>query len=277
MERTRLTERPESYPKGGSVDARLARQLIACNNEFYRHHAASFSATRQTPWQGWARVVEASRALAKPSGSPRVLDVACGNMRFERFLAERVPAIGLSCLAVDSTPELAEDEPIPRGVQTRTIDVLEPLLDGCDPLRGTGTFDLTVCFGFLHHVPGEKLRRALLDALVRRTRAGGIVALALWQFMDDPRLARKALAADEEMRARGFPMDGLDANDHFLGWQDGIQPVRYCHHFNEVEIDELSTHLAQRGAYEVDRFSSDGRSGALNRYLICRIEGPNHP
>lgn len=254
------------------MDVQLARELIAYNNEFYRRHAASFSATRQAPWQGWAHVVEATRALTEPSGTLRVLDVACGNLRFERFLAEQMPAVELSCLAVDSTPELSCDASAIRGVHTRTVDVLEVLLDGRDPLDVTGTFDLTVCFGFLHHVPGGNLRHALLNTLARHTRAGGIVALSLWKFMDDPRLARKAETAEEAMREQGFPVDALDANDHFLGWQDSIQPVRYCHHFSEAEVDELSAHLSQRGAREIDRFSADGRSGTLNRYLICQIE-----
>lgn len=259
------------------MDAQLARRLIACNNEFYRHHAASFSATRQAPWQGWTHIAETAHALAEPSGSLRVLDVACGNLRFERFLAERMPTVELSCLAVDSTPELADDASAPRGVCTRTVDVLEALLDGHDSLDGTETFDLTACFGFLHHVPDGKLRHALLGTLVRHTCAGGVIALSLWQFMDDPRLARKAEAAEEAMREQGFPVDALDANDHFLGWQDSIQPVRYCHHFSEAEVDALSAHLSQIGAREIDRFSADGRSGALNRYLICRVERPNRP
>lgn len=259
------------------MDAQLARRLIACNNEFYRHHAASFSATRQAPWQGWARVAEAARKLAEPSGSLRVLDVACGNLRFERFLSERMPAAELSYLAVDSTPELAGDAPAPGGVRTCTVDVLEALLDGRDPLDDAGAFDLAVCFGFFHHVPSVELRSALLDALARHTRAGGIIALSLWQFMDDPRLARKARAADDEMRERGFPVDALDPCDHFLGWQDSMQPVRYCHHFSEAEIDALGAHLARRGIREIDRFSADGRSGTLNRYAIFRAQNTDLP
>ncbi len=257
------------------MDAQLARRLIACNNEFYRHQAASFSATRQAPWQGWTRIAETAQALAEPEGPLRVLDVACGNLRFERFLAERMPTVELSCLAVDSTPELADDAPALRGVRTRTVDVLEALLNGHDPLDGTEAFDLTVCFGFLHHVPGEKLRHTLLDTLVRHTRAGGVIALSLWQFMNDPRLARKAEAAEAAMREQGFPVNALDAHDHFLGWQNSIQPVRYCHHFSESEVDALSARLTQLGAREIDRFSADGRSGTLNRYLICQVERPS--
>ena len=223
------------------MDAQLARKLIACNNEFYRHHAASFSATRQAPWQGWTRIAETAQALAEPAGPLRVLDVACGNLRFERFLAERMHTTELSCLAVDSTPELADDAPALRGVCTRTVDVLE----------------------------------ALLDTLVRHTRTGGVIALSLWQFMNDPRLARKAEAAEAAMREQGFPVNALAANDHFLGWQNSIQPVRYCHHFCESEVDALSTHLTQLGAREIARFSADGRSGTLNRYLICQVERPS--
>ena len=104
---------------------------------------------------------------------------------------------------------------------------------------------------------------------------GGVIALSLWQFMNDPRLARKAEAAEAAMREQGFPVNALDANDHLLGWQDSIQPVRYCHHFCESEVDALSTHLTQLGAREIARFSADGRSGTLNRYLICQVERPS--
>ena len=36
--------------------------------------------------------------------------------------------------------------------------------------------DISVCFGFMHHVPSCEYRVRVLDALVRQARPGGIIA-----------------------------------------------------------------------------------------------------
>ena len=251
------------------MDSQLAHRLVACNNAFYRAHAASFSATRSAPWQGWRRIVDVARDALGGAACPRIADIACGNLRFERYLAERLPGVSPEVLAVDSTPELAADAARDR-VRFVQRDVLADLLDGRDPLSGLSPCDLIVCFGFMHHVPGDGLRRALLDALARATEPDGLLAISFWQFMDDARLAAKAHAADEAARVAGWPVCSLEPGDHFLGWQEDPGALRYCHHFTEAEIDGLVAHLRARGLRELDRFSADGRSGALNRYLVCR-------
>lgn len=251
------------------MDSQLAHRLIACNNAFYRAHAASFSATRSAPWQGWQRIVDTARDVLDGGARPRIADIACGNLRFERFLTEQLPDVLPEFLAVDSTPELAADAPHGR-IRLLQRDVLADLLDGRDPLSELPSCDLTVCFGFMHHVPEGGLRQTLLDTLARTTRQNGLLAISFWQFMDDARLAAKAHAANEAAREAGWPVDALEPGDHFLGWQDDPGALRYCHHFTEAEIDGLVTRLRAHGLRELDRFSADGRSGALNRYLICR-------
>lgn len=254
------------------MDIRLARRLIARNNAFYRDHAASFSATRAAPWQGWrtvARIVRDAQGKAGPEGDLSLLDVACGNLRFERFLVDCLPDTRLHITAIDSTPELAAGV-LDARISYLARDVLARLLDGADPLSDTDPADLVVSFGFLHHVPGSELRRGLLGSLARRVAPGGLLALSFWQFMDDARLAAKAATADGAAREAGWPISALEDGDHFLGWQDDPGALRYCHHFPEAEIDELASHLADLGMREVARFSADGRSGALNRYLVCQ-------
>ena len=56
--------------------------------------------------------------------------------------------------------------------------------------------DISVCFGFMHHVPSCEYRVRVLDALVRQTRPGGIIAISFWEFMNDERMARKAVRAE---------------------------------------------------------------------------------
>ena len=57
--------------------------------------------------------------------------------------------------------------------------------------------------------------------------------------------------------------------DHFLGWQQDPRPLRYCHSFAEDEVDALVRSVADC-AREVERFSADGSSDTLNRYLILQ-------
>lgn len=73
----------------------LALRLCALTGEFYRANAESFSQTRQSPWQGWVRLLEVVEA-ASGQEPLRVLDLACGNLRFERYLADALPSRMLS-------------------------------------------------------------------------------------------------------------------------------------------------------------------------------------
>lgn len=258
------------------MDIATARALITLNNSFYADHAASFSATRSTPWAGWNQLAEILRACGWSGGRHAVLDLACGNLRFEQFLAEAFPLEPLSFHAVDSCPALASNDVLQnQSIAYHEVDILENACLGIGFLTGMPACDLSACFGFMHHIPGVELRKAVLAALVERTASHGLIALSFWRFMDDERLARKALRADEIARIEGVGTDlklhidptRLDENDHFLGWQSDGDPLRYCHNFPEVEIDELVASVGTL-ARECARYSADGPSGNLNRYLV---------
>lgn len=299
------------------MDQILVRQLIALNNRFYRTHAASFSATRGTAWMGWehivrimegqpperARAAHAACEVAEPAPPAplRVLDIACGNMRFARFLAGALPRGRIayhgidSCAPLAQTAEVVDTAPSADAATQLTIafhevDILEHLLAKraaaterggamrptvvpAEPALPAG--DLVVCFGFLHHVPGFELRVALLRALLALARPGGLIAVSFWQFMDDERLAAKTrradtLAATSRPPWPSFDPAELEPGDHFLGWQDEDGAIRFCHHTDEAELDRLVASVPAGHAEECARFSADGRSGELNRYLVLR-------
>lgn len=286
------------------MDTAIAHALVALNTAFYREHAASFSATRQAPWQGWRQVAEHLRPLAAAGEALSVLDLACGNLRFERFLSDELPGCALSFHAIDNCTELIDAPLAAHAVHLHAMDILEDLLEHRDPMAGLPSCDASVCFGFMHHVPGFELRRAVLDALVSRTEAGGIVAVSFWQFMHDERLSRKARATTaayalklpggtapkpDTAHAAGLPdasgaissgdpdlepsYPGLEPGDYFLPWQDDRRALRYCHHFEDAEIDQLVASLPAGIVREAVRFSADGRSGNLNRYLVLERTG----
>lgn len=268
------------------MDTRIARELIALNNRFYRDNAQSFSQTRQAPWQGWGRVMGYAREMLPVEALRgerllRVLDLACGNMRLASFLARELPDARIAYTGVDASEDLAGHAVgTPQGPGTLderfiACDVLGQLLQG-QPVLGTSPvapgYDLVCCFGFLHHVPGAKLRHALMLELCKLVCPGGIVAASFWQFMHDDRLAKKAQAttaqACEHPPFHGFCADELEPGDNLLGWQDTSNSYRYCHSFEEQELDELAEAAASHGTREIARFSADGKSGALNRYLL---------
>ena len=256
----------------------LALRLCALTGEFYRANAESFSQTRQPPWQGWVRLLEVMDARAAERELLRVLDVACGNLRFERYLADALPGRMLSGWAVDNCEPLVEAGersefgPLSR-IAFQNLDVIERLSAGClrEALEAPdASCDLAVSFGFMHHVPLERWRVELLRALVAKVRSGGFVAVSFWRFLNSDKLARKAQETTIRARAE-LVIPELPPNDYLLGWQDTQGLYRYCHHFDELEIERLLAAVAD-SAELVSRFEADGGTGNLNEYVVLRVK-----
>ena len=271
------------------MDISVARQLIDLNTRFYRANAASFSATREAPWGGWRRIAAHAAACveALAPGKPlKVLDLACGNMRLERFLAEELPGARFEFHAVDNCGELATSLPLPTGVIYHDIDILGVLLDAAtggsknSPLDEIPASALSCCFGFMHHVPSFELRVAVLQELVQCTAPGGIIAVSFWQFMHDDRLAAKTHDAEASAREHGLfapaVLDAFEPGDHLLDWQEGTS-LRYCHHFEEDEINRLIAALPAGTVRAFERYWADGRAGNLNRYVLLRRTSGSEP
>lgn len=256
----------------------LALRLCALTGEFYRANAESFSQTRQSPWQGWVRLLEVMDARAAERELLRVLDVACGNLRFERYLADALPGRMLSGWAVDNCEPLVEAGersefgPLSR-IAFQNLDVIARLSGGrlWESLEAPdASRDLAVSFGFMHHVPLECWRVELLRALVAKVRSGGFVAVSFWRFLNSDKLAGKAKETTSRARAElGIPE--LPPNDYLLGWQDTQGLYRYCHHFDEPEIERLLAMMAD-SADLVSRFEADGKTGNLNEYVVLRVK-----
>lgn len=256
----------------------LALRLCALTGEFYRANAESFSQTRQSPWQGWVRLLEVMDARAAERELLRVLDVACGNLRFERYLADALPGRVLSGYAVDNCDPLVEagernESDALSRMSFQNLDAIERLSAGClrEALEAPdASCDLAVSFGFMHHVPLERWRVELLRALVAKVRSGGFVVVSFWRFLNSDKLARKAQETTIRARAE-LVIPELPPNDYLLGWQDTQGLYRYCHHFDELEIERLLAAVAD-SAELVSRFEADGKTGNLNEYVVLRVK-----
>ena len=251
-------------------NARMNREIIntlnLLNAAFYRENSESFNRTRQSAWQGWDRVIEQLKNDGDVSDM-RLLDVACGNMRFEKYLIDSRPEMKLHAVCVDSCDELAV--PV-EGCEYRNCDIVAeiasetPLSDcwGC-------SYDVTVSFGFFHHIPSARLRSRLLEELVTAVKPDGLIAISLWRFADDEKAHAKAERTTAEARAALSLAVELEEGDYLLGWNDVPGTYRYCHSFGDSEIESLIAGVASN-AHLVSRFRADGRANDSNEYLVFR-------
>lgn len=254
------------------MDHATARMLIDLTSDFYRRVSASFSETRRAAWAGWQHACDVCADACHPA--MRVLDLGCGNLRFERFLTQSAGGFG-EAHAFDNCEELTREgkrqlESEGASVFLHRLDIAQALMSAAETSLdlGVSPCDLSVAFGFAHHLPTPDMRACMLRTLVSHTRPGGYVIVSFWQFAHDDKLRAKAERATE----RGCAELGitLDAGDYLLGWQSERHLFRFCHHFEDAEIDQLAQAVSAN-AVEVARFSADGKTGNLNRYLILRV------
>ena len=278
------------------MDTETARKLCDITSTFYRENASSFSSTRRASWAGWRRCLNEMGVGAEPSSDAsaafpgcallegaafaagqiprdplRVLDVACGNGRFLRFLQESLPGAAIAYFAVDDCEQLAHDGLAgdADNVAFQKLDIANSLIDGSiERAIEAPPVDMAVCFGYFHHIPGADSRAALLRALVKSVRLGGHVAVSLWQFAKSPELAAKAVETTAKARVE-YGLPALDEGDYLLGWQNRQHAYRYCHTFSDGEVADLSR-AVDGCASLVARFEADGRTGTLNSYLVFR-------
>ncbi len=266
------------------MDNKTAHTLVKLNNAFYAHVHDSFSQTRQSPWNGWKRLTEEIPTHFWNRTLISLLDLACGNGRFEQFLARSYPETIFDAKCIDSCDELFDTSALPQKTLLQLSFHHWDILNDIDEIPSNlPTVDLSACFGFFHHIPLQKWRERVLAYLASQTRPGGYIAISFWSFMNDPSFAQKAnhthqqalqwftqnknsLSLDQQIDATQ-----LQANDFFLGWQHADGVYRYCHSYTSEEIDELLATLPPSVSV-VSRYFADGKNNNLNEYVILHVK-----
>lgn len=259
------------------MDQATAKKLCALNTRFYAANAASFSKTRTAPWDGWRRCLD---VCGFTSRTVSVLDIACGNLRFETFLEREHPTIDWRFFAVDNCEPLVDssDAAIAENVNFTCEDIIANMLEGLPAFEPANTpafarsfpFDLVVSFGFMHHIPGFDLRVRLLKEALSYVKPGGHLAVSFWQFLNDEARREKVQRTHAEALDRlVLRPDDLEPGDYLIGWKNLPGQYRYCHHFSDAEIDRIIAELAPHASV-VASFLADGKTGDLNRYIVFR-------
>lgn len=251
------------------MNIKTAKILCKINNDFYRNQCVSFSATRKSPWTGWQRCLDVLKnANSDNYQNFSVFDLACGNLRFEAFLEAAFVEANITFYAVDNCNELVPRTPL---VNYQSLDVLSVLQKGLCVSNQieAPVCDISVSFGFMHHVPLRDYRDAILSTLVEQTHSGGYVIVSFWQFLKNEFMAEKAQITHKRALEE-LALPELEENDYLLGWKDIPGQYRYCHSFSEADIDLLIGSVANKATVAA-RFVSDGRTDNLNSYLILKV------
>jgi len=239
------------------MDSSTAARLIELNQDFYTRFGESFSATRHRLQPGVRRVLETLK------GDENILDLGCGNGELARVLGKRNHHG--TYLGVDfSLPLLrdAELQPEPFSANFMEID-LTFLSENIEKLMIKADWSIVTAFAVLHHIPSHQLRLDIVKSVYSLLQPNGLFIHSNWQFLNS-----------EKLKARIKPWDvvaisksDIDANDYLLDWRSGGDGLRYVHHFDKSELQEL----ADESDFQIiDMFYSDGETANLGLYQVWK-------
>ena len=232
------------------MDDATRQRLSDINRTFYSTVAAEFDRSRAQPWAGWQPLLPHLAALPP---KPRVLDIGCGNGRFGHFLTQHLGAMRYT--GVDYSPEMLQI------TRKRLPDAQLLARDLVSEAPPAGPFDLVVCFGFLHHIPGAAQRMELVRALGSALADGGLLTFVTWRFADFERFRQRIVRWPAELANQ------VEPNDYLLDWRRGARALRYCHHFDAAEHQTL---VSASGLVEIANWCADGPDNAANRFSLLQ-------
>jgi|SRR3989344_538567 len=240
-----------------------ANELLEASRAGYEKIAADFSRTRGTFWPELLFV----RDLI-PEGS-RLLDIGCGNGRFLGALdSPQRTALrkneGRSFVEVDYTG-IDFSEGLIGVARERYHERANTTFVVGDALKlpfPDHTFDNTVSFAVLHHIPSRAYRVQFLREAARVTKPGGFIILTAWNVWHSrPRIVLE------------FALKKLLGGTH-TDFGDAIldfgkeKNARYVHAFSMRKIRSL----AHEAGLAIERLEKIRRpSGEENFLLMLRV------
>ncbi len=247
------------------------KKLNQINKDFYQNIAQSFSDSRKYSWQGWQQLLPVLENYLEHKQEFSILDIGCGNGRFAFFLQENFPNKKIHYYGIDNNPQLlaiASQKLQTKNIQPTLleIDLVETLIENSFSQQLTAktdsnSFDLIVAFGLMHHLPSSQLRNQFIETIKDISTDETLNILTFWQFKKSERFLKKQIDPDQVE----VNQNELEQKDYFLDWQRGSTAYRYCHFFDDREIEEL---IADNGLEVIDQFSADGKENKLNKYLL---------
>jgi hypothetical protein len=124
-----------------------------------------------------------------------------------------------------------------------------------------GNWSLVTAFAVLHHIPSREIRLDILNTIYLLLKPNGRFIQSNWQFLNSEKLRSRI----QDWSKAGISPEEVDPNDYLLDWRSGGEGLRYVHHYDEGELQELA---AIAGFQIKDTFYSDGEGGKLGLYQV---------
>jgi tRNA (uracil-5-)-methyltransferase TRM9 len=231
-------------------------RLLTLNKQFYQTFGHEFSSTRLHLQPGVLQVLDGL------TGDEWILDLGCGNGEMARELMRRGHRGRYT--GVDFSPPLLE---VARhGWEDAPATFLRADLASTDWDKKivaslTQPFDLVTAFATLHHIPGQEMRLNILNKAHALLRTDGRFIHSEWQFLHSEKLKDRIQPWEDA----GLSPGEVEAGDYLLDWRSGGRGLRYVHHFDELELQDLA---AASGFRVCQTFHSDGVNGLLGLYQV---------
>jgi len=191
-------------------------EIAQLNNEFYSKNAESFDKSREFYWKGF------ENSLKYLKSGMQILDLGCGNARFLKFLSEN--KISINYLGVDSNDSFIESNkkkfPNDNFLKVDFINTEKVILDH--------QFDAVVGFGITHHIPSKDFRKIWFRNLGELVSQNGYLILSFWNFDKSK--------DDTQFKTNFYRKEN---GDYFLGWKGDYSQHRYCHEYDQEELNEI--------------------------------------
>lgn len=243
----------------------ITARLLRLNKQFYQNFAQHFAETRRRLQPGVIRILDQLPLQVS------VLDLGCGNGELAIGLAKRSHnGVYLGLDASGVLLSIACQKCEHPQARFQLANLADPAWVETLPAPSQGeikrSYDRILSFAVLHHLPGRSLRLDLVGQVHDLLADDGQFILSNWNFMVSPRLQARVVPWE----AIGLSQEEVEPGDYLLDWRRGGIGLRYVHHFNEEELQNLAT---EAGYQIVETFYSDGEGGRLGLYQVWEKRG----
>ena len=247
--------------------------LNQLNKTFYETVAQSFDNSRSYLWDGWDQLAPIIDLLLDKKKHISVLDVGCGNGRFiswiDAYISKKAfptsNQVSLHYTGIDSNDFLLQTAQQNAKTVINNISAEFKNIDIVNHFPTTfndETFDLIVCFGVIHHIPGSETRREFIRSITQLLTPNGFACIAAWDFTSIPSLMNRSQKLSDT-----HIIPDPEENDYLLDWKRNEHAYRYCHHVTNHEMQDLWSGTQTK---IVLHYRADGPTKSSNVYWVVQ-------